>query len=621
MAKDAALEADRSSALWKALKALTRDLGVQRNDLYTAVSVELCQLWDIDLKRDSPEAVKAKVIWQVKWLFSKMSLTSEVKVAWVCFNLPNGDGGFIDQHLTARQEYLGTLRGLGGQDPDKGPSKSTIQRYLRGVLDTFWIELHRAPPPPVPPEVIADFQSVSTENIPQKAEPATLVSSQPYIDRPDYRTRFESLLAANKKLIVFVGLPGIGKTWLARAVTRGDDGTEAPRIRIVGGAISTPDLKRALQRCGVEVSNIVGHEREHLVTLVCGSHAPKFVVLDGFESIDEISSLMPGDTDSVVVATCRRKSGSSIATDAVIPVREMSGDEPWAMVTSLLADVDPAAPNMSELTNSLARIMFVLSGHPLGISRAFELVRDHKLSISKLCDELESDPLAFMRRLRTGKGSSFVADIEHTLALVQEQDEIAYRLLEAVSFLYLEDPRDSSFLQKYLEVTHRVSMSDRSSIGELRFRQAIELLLNCMLIELHEKDLPQDVSDRPYTHVYVHPLVIKILRHRFERRAAEVAEGFIKVCNSYNKQYDNFEALQGILQTVTLLGRILIDDDPPGAASSLQPWNRHTVPRWLSAHIIYLERILGDHFDNIFSTPMHWKEWARSRAPRWPDEN
>ncbi len=441
------------------------------------------------------------------------------------------------------------------------------------------------------------------------------IDGQPHIDRPDYRARFDSLVAASKKLIVFVGLPGMGKTWLARAVTRDEDGSEAPRIRIVDGQISTPDLKHALRRCGVEVSNIVGHEREHLVTLVCGSHAPKFVVLDGFESTDELSSLMPGDTDSVVVATCRRKAESSVATDAVIPVREMSFDESFA-IANLLADVARSIADDEGKRTSLARVMVLLSGHALGISRAFELVRDHKLSIFKLGDELEGDPLSFMRRLRTGSGDSFVADIERTLALVQDQDEVAYRLLEAASFLYLEDSRDSSFLQKYLEVTHRVPMSDRSFIGELRFRQAIDLLLSYMLIELHEKDLPQDVSDRPYTHVYVHPLVIRILRHRCERRAAEVAEGFIEVCNSYNKQYDKFEALQGLLQTVTLLGRILIDDDPPGASSGLQPWNRHTVPAWLSVHIIYLERILGSHFDNIFPTLTHWKEWARSRAPR-----
>ncbi|HMJ24012.1 MAG TPA: hypothetical protein VK513_18995 [Terriglobales bacterium] len=207
-------------------------MGVQDSGLYksNALIPELCQIWHIDIDNDSPAAIQAKVTWHLEQLFSKLSATPQSDIARVCFNLRDSQGRFLKRNLTGRREYISHL---GGREPGRGPSTSTIQRSLAGIIDAFLLEIRRNPPPPTPDEVLVgaspdvlpaqiinsqhDTRSLGEKPAPSDLESAGAATAGNIVPADTPRGK-SSPLFKRPRLLLTIAVAGIGvlfaTTWL-----------------------------------------------------------------------------------------------------------------------------------------------------------------------------------------------------------------------------------------------------------------------------------------------------------------------------------------------------------------------------------------------------------------------
>jgi hypothetical protein len=186
-----------------------------------------------------------------------------------------------------------------------------------------------------------------------------------YVPRPALHDAFNQLVARGEKLIVLVGQAGMGKTWLARALTTGPDGS-APRIRVIDSKLDTGDLQAALASHSMESkAPITGEPKEFLASLTCGSQAPDFVVLDNLGSAEELRAHIPTTTRSVVVATCRTRGENPPEACRFLPVGRMETAEAVALVAN-------RAPHLSE--PDATELAKVLGAYPLVLHHACALL-------------------------------------------------------------------------------------------------------------------------------------------------------------------------------------------------------------------------------------------------------
>ena len=122
-----------------------------------------------------------------------------------------------------------------------------------------------------------------------------------YVPRQPLHEAFEQLVASGARLIALVGLPGMGKSWLARELA----GTDNPRIRVEAGSIVSHDLESALVSYGF--TDIPADSRNGLARLLSDERGPSMVVLDNLESTAQLHELLPTASRSLVIATCRRQ--------------------------------------------------------------------------------------------------------------------------------------------------------------------------------------------------------------------------------------------------------------------------------------------------------------------------
>ncbi|RFS84144.1 hypothetical protein D0T12_18475 [Actinomadura spongiicola] len=369
--------------------------------------------------------------------------------------------------------------------------KTKVTRPFRQMLADRLLEMER------------DARQISESSIgEQESEPAPEPKNKnpwpEYIPRQKLHARFNELVTAGHKLIVLVGPPGMGKTWLAKTLTVNADGTFAPIIRIMDAEIHLPDLQIALSSCGIVNQLEVGNDPKGRLSLLFSSeNAPTFVILDNLQSADEIRRMLPTDLARIkptVVVTARRK-GQAPPSYAFIDVGHMTELEAVEAIQNRL-------PRLSE--DEAVHLASRLHTHPLLISSACTLLAEYDVPVHEFCDELEHESRILLEHVPTEEGESLPTLIQNVVRLIGEHDPLALEALACISLLtppYV----DMQLVREYLEHSN--------SASGVRYVQMIHTLEAFSIV--------QPVNPRR-TFVQIHPLVQLVLRDILHDKAEHV---------------------------------------------------------------------------------------------------
>jgi hypothetical protein len=286
-----------------------------------------------------------------------------------------------------------------------------------------------------------------------------------YVPRRSLEAEFRALVEQGANLIAFVGLPGIGKTWLACNLTSTPDGAQAPRIRFEIG--ERQDIVGSLENVNIEtVRSIQEAEGEYLAKLICGEKAPPFVVLDNLQDTSDLRRILPSHQRSTIVATCRTAQDVPHGC-RVIRVGHMEEAEALSLIQRQLPR---ATPGEAEL------LAAQLHGYPLVISYACGLLTNPGLNIVQFCADLAKDIACVASDARTEEGRTLQAVLMRSMALLQEAQPLALEVLRwlALSPLF---PMDQRVLRRLVEKSSGQSMS------EVQFAKAVAALHSLALVE------------------------------------------------------------------------------------------------------------------------------------------
>lgn len=205
------------------------------------------------------------------------------------------------------------------------------------------------------------------------------------IPRTGYHRTFDRHVAEQYKCIVLSGLPGIGKSWLADALTmeHAPEGETVPIIEYVQGAPTPESVKAALDDCGVKADpeNVWMQHRRYLSQLLRDKKAPAFIILDNLDDLRGVGQLLPPRSQSIVVITCRVASHLD-QRHAVIPVNWMTDTEATELVKIYL-------PTLSGEDASLFGTS--LYGYPILIRHACTLFACQPMAINEFCKVVQED--------------------------------------------------------------------------------------------------------------------------------------------------------------------------------------------------------------------------------------
>lgn len=370
---------------------------------------------------------------------------------------------------------------------------------------------------------------VAVTNPKSKAIALSPLAGLIYIRREAYERYFAELLADDTRLIAFVGLPGMGKTTLARRLTIGEDGSEAPFIRTRKGQLDVRDLQTALRLCNISVPEAYGQDALMLFSLLLTDvNAPRFVVVDNLESAEQLTDLLPSTAYSpTVVATCLDKGASSPASCQFVPVQRLWRTEAVSLVLAYLPTVGESA------ATSLAS---ALDDYPLNLVYACNLVNLGRIKIEQFCADINSLAQSLdLHALSDGKRLSSI--LGKIVVLVDQQDRLATQLLCCLSIAgFMLGGVAHPFLFNYLRVNFD------NDLTLTRYHQALAVLRRVSLIE-HSDEL----------YVYIHPHVWKALRGLFLWNIVSVTQGTCGLAIYYSKsvgRYSNDEKLRSVLQRI-----------------------------------------------------------------------
>ncbi len=327
-----------------------------------------------------------------------------------------------------------------------------------------------------------------------------------YEHRDEYERHFKQLVNDGAKLIALVGQPGMGKTWLADSLMRQyqPTGSNAAWITMEpDGSPSLGDLYPALKACGLPISSLAtGDPLFHLHRLIRDEeHAPRFVVLDNVEDTAVLNSLLPPETQSIVVVTTRLKTRPPDQC-LILDIGPMIDNEARGLVRRLLPDLHG---------DEVDRLIRVMHGFPLVIVFACRLIARKRLSVPEFCDDLMQNPPAVLSRVPVGSTENLVSVLADIVDLLEDENEAAFDLLECAVLAGTLSKVPHCFLKRYLA-------GPTTGAAATTYALAVESLLDFCLFEAVGDD-----------YLAMHPLTRDILRELLSDGIIRVA-GQVIVC-------------------------------------------------------------------------------------------
>ncbi len=462
-------------------------------------------------------------------------------------------------------------------------SQANFQRitgHLRLLLAHKMLDIARSsdqialePQPSGAPEPQPPTATTTPALAPTSPDHPLHISGQVYVPRPDQEAQFSQLVSERARVIVFHGQAGMGKTFLARALTVSDDGTEAIRIRFAVDHPLASDLQAALLRIGVDSKSIAGlSDTEKLIELLCGASAPRYVVLDNIEDAQLLTQLIPSQHTAIIVATCRIRHDSAEGY-GFIAVGSMDDSEAHNLIASYLPGI--TVDEIHLLASTLVR-------YPLAIRHVCSLVRAYSgQSIAELCSELTEDIESLLETMKTtSEEATLYTVLRRVLPLVADRDQYAFVVLESLPFFYYGDAHPFGLLYTYTQIRCE------KSIQQHRFERAIHVLSDFALIEVV-------VDKEGILYAEVHSFVKAVLHELCMSSIFKVIKALAQTCDMYisspREEYEDVQTgvlrTNAIMQTVKLLGSILIDNRPPGVADHFHPEETTFYGTWLAAAI------------------------------------
>lgn len=349
-----------------------------------------------------------------------------------------------------------------------------------------------------------------------EAEPDhQILDGRRFISRPDVTGKFQQLRLVGARTIALVGQAGMGKTWLARVLTMSPDGREAPRIRMVDGQLSEDDLAAALLRCDIEVpTRVTGQSfvTECIRKLLVGDKAPEYVIFDNLNELGEIGRLLPPNPNSFVVLTSRTEGGGSQSGFHILPVESFTAEQSAQLVAVL-------APGLSP--DHVAHLGAFFHGHPLALSYACRIVKEHKRSVRDFCDEVADDRETLAESVHTEEGRTLYAVLQILLDMLAVENAQARILLDVSCFLERRPWIHRDFLERYL------SVHSGTAISRASFTHALEALRRYALVDFQDE-----------SRLTVHPMTQEILRALLIQNLPDVSLVAHGVMVAYSEHVD-----------------------------------------------------------------------------------
>jgi hypothetical protein len=353
-----------------------------------------------------------------------------------------------------------------------------------------------------------------------------------YIPREGLQEEFGRLLTAGARLIVLVGLPGMGKTWFARHIVRYEDDREVPRVRSFRGKLLTRDVSAILAQFPEVAKDVVANTPEdYLAALLSNPEGPPLLILDNLENADELAGLLPANLNAIVLVTCRHRGVHPPDSCKSIEVGPMLPHEAMAMIMRRI-------PALSE--DSVGRLATTLGGYPLAIGYACSLLEHSDISPQALCDYLTINAKDTATNLLTEEGSTLWAVLRRTVDVIRD-DPLAYSLLECitchgpwpVASRYLLRRYFLKYCAELLEKAGKPDTAMRSADG--LYARSVKKLYDFSLITYDPED-PRRVQ--------LNSFVNHILARLVNPRVGEVARRVIQVIGDATEDiYEQFKEL------------------------------------------------------------------------------
>jgi hypothetical protein len=409
------------------------------------------------------------------------------------------------------------------------PKPDAWRQQAAALYDLMSLEVFRKGPElEVLGLMAAEIETLVTGTFRDRPAPG----NPPYVPRQALHREFDRLVASGARLVALVGLPGMGKSWLAREFA----GIDSPRIRVEAGSIVSHDLESVLVSYGF--TDIPADSRRGLARLLADERGPHMVILDDLESTAQLHDLLPTATRSTVIATCRRQERVPVGC-AVIEVGAMEPAE-----AALLAQ-----RRLPELNETEAELLAVTTLHryPLLINHACTLLASRAVTVTQFCDDLTQDATGFAEQVDVGTEGKLYAVLAGLLDLVQERDPLAYDLLRYISSSNLLPFISHDYLWRCMTVGHEPPASATA------FAQALTVLRDMSLIELH--DASDELAWLPGGYVAMHPYTQLVLQRLSSRRPGfrNVMVCFLMVHNYYRDHEPSLAVSDIAEETVQLL--------------------------------------------------------------------
>jgi hypothetical protein len=307
-----------------------------------------------------------------------------------------------------------------------GPSVMSARNFGLKVTNAFRQHLAKA---------LLQLEPRSRDNTAESDEQVdnSRTSGSPYVPRATLEAQLRELYAQGEKLIMLIGQPGMGKTWLAREIAHQVGGAEVPLIQVFEKKPHLPDVIFAMRACGIDFTSDAS-PIEHLALLLCADQAPPIVIIDNLENADELRWLLPEQqTRATVIATARVKGTWASERAQFVTVGPMTRAEAQEAIKRRV-------PNLKG--RDADDLIHELHGHPLILRHAGTLLAHGGLSAHELVRSLRAatGTAASVGRMPTEGGMRLSAVLTHLTEALADEDELAHELLILLIFVRYGGP-------------------------------------------------------------------------------------------------------------------------------------------------------------------------------------